>query len=222
MVAAMCLTTMVAAQTGNKSAKASVEGKAYSFKGAIDHETWTSGQQSTLTFTGIPASVDEFKLIQEKIGTDPQGAVLLQILAFELYRNNPAAGEACIRLNNTQTNANTVLGRLKELFNTKDEYYARPYLAASFCKGATPENGYNPSKPYTVEVRVNPNSKYQNSSMLHGTVIYLQAYSNGYDTPWRGVEVVKPKGNDYFVVSSCPAFITQCKEMEYGETYKGL
>ena len=61
-------------------------------------------------------------------------------------------------------------------------------------------------------MKVDPNKKYQESQMLHGTVIYLLIDSKGWDTNWRGVEVVKPEGSKYYVISNCPAMYTQCKE----------
>ena len=51
--------------------------------------------------------------------------------------------------------------------------------------------------------------------MLKGYVIHLQLYSDGYDTPWRNVDVVKQKGDDYYRVSNCPAILTQCKEVDF-------
>ena len=57
-----------------------------------------------------------------------------------------------------------------------------------------------------------PNKQPQVSQLLKGTVIYMLIDSKGWDTNWRGVEVVKPEGSDYYVVSNCPAMYTQCKE----------
>ena len=56
--------------------------------------------------------------------------------------------------------------------------------------------------------------------MLGGTVIYLQIDSEGWDTNWRGVEVVRPEGEAYYVVSNCPAMYTQCKQIK--GTWQGL
>ena len=147
------------------------------------------------------------------IATEPQGAVALQVMAFELYRRNPEIGEKALKMNNTEVNFTQTLRQLKEMMDTKDANYARPYLAAALLKGATPDNAYKPSEPYTVSVRVNPTSKYQESDFLQGTVIYLQVDSKGWDTNWRGVEVVKPKGEQYYIVSNCPALYTQCKKI---------
>lgn len=177
----------------------------------ISHTKWEGDKKVTVEFDAFPTTIDEWKEMQKKFGREPQGAVALQVMAFELYRNNRSDGEEALRLNNTQTNYNSTVGRLREIMG-KDQYYARPYIAWAMLKGATPENGYHARPPYVIEMKVDPNKKYQESQLLHGTVIYLLINSKGWDTNWRGVEVVKPEGSDYYVVSNCPAMYTQCKE----------
>lgn len=182
-----------------------------SIKGNISHNTWEGDAATSVTFDAFPTTINEWKSIQQKLGCEPQGAVALQVMAFELYRNNRTDGEEALKLNNTSTNYTCTVERLKEIMG-KDQYYARPYIAWAMLEGATPENGYKADPPFTINMKVDPNKKYQNSQMLHGTVIYLLIDSKGWDTNWRGVEVVKPEGSDYYVVSNCPAIYTQCKE----------
>ena len=192
----------------------------FNIRGKINHTNYNKNQSSSVSFSAIPTTIEEFEQLQQQLGKEPQGAVALQIMAFEMYRKDPKLGEAALKLNNTQTNYNSTRSRMKEIMNESDTYYARPYLAAAMLVGAKPENGYTPSKPYTVKVRVHPVNKYQNSEILEGTVLYLQIDANGWDTNWRGVEVVRPEGTPYFVVSNCPAMYTQCKKIK--GTYKGL
>ena len=177
----------------------------------ISPTVWEPNKEVTVDFDKFPSSLAEWKRMQKQLGTTPQGAAVLQIMAFELYRNNRADGEAALRLNNTSTNYNSTVGRLREIMG-KDQYYARPYIAWAMLQGTTPENGYRVPAPYTVSLKVDPNKRYQESQLLKGTVIYLLINSKGWDTNWRGVEVVKPAGSDYYVVSNCPAMYTQCKQ----------
>lgn len=172
---------------------------------------WEPNKETSVSFNEFPTTIDEWKQMQRKLGSQPQGAVALQVMAFELYRNNRTDGEQALKLNNTSTNYNSTVERLREIMG-KDKYYARPYIAWALLEGATPENGYYVRPPYTIRMKVDPNRKYQESQLLHGTVIYLLIDSKGWDTNWRGVEVVKPAGSDYYVVSNCPAMYTQCKE----------
>lgn len=177
-----------------------------------------------VSINGIPATLDEFKTLQAELGTTPEGCIMLQLVAMEMYRRDKAVGLECLRLNNTSTNLNSVTGRLNEIFRPNDTY-ARPYIVSSYFAGAKPSNGYNPNKPYTIEVRRNPAyPDDMRSQLLRGYVKYMQVYSDGYDTAWRGVEVVQQQGDTYFRVSNCPSLYTQCKEIDFDASsdWKGL
>ncbi len=166
----------------------------------------------------IPATLEEFQALQAELGTTPEGCIMLQLVAMEMYRRDKNVGTECLRLNNTDTNLSYVTNRLKEIFREGDSY-ARPYLVSTYFEGAKPSNGYNPKKPYTIRVRRNP--AYPNderSQALKGYVKYFQVYSDGYDTPWRGIEVVQQKGDTYYRVSNCPSVYVQCKEVDFDAT----
>ena len=166
----------------------------------------------------IPATLEEFQALQTQLGTTPEGCIMLQLVAMEMYRRDRNVGTECLRLNNTDTNLSYVTNRLKEIFREGDSY-ARPYLVSTFFKGAKPSNGYNPDKPYTIQVRRDPTRPNdERSQMLKGYVKHLQVYSDGYDTPWRGVDVVQQKGDEYYRVSNCPSIYTQCKEVDFDAT----
>lgn len=175
-------------------------------------------QDGKVSIEAIPATLDEFKALQTELGTSPEGCIMLQLVAMEMYRRDKEIGRECLSLNNTTTNLTSVTSRLNELYRQNDSY-ARPYLVSSCFKGATPANGYNPNKPYTVEVRRDPvRPDDQRSQMLRGYVKYFQLYSDGYDTHWRNVDVVKQQGDEYYRVSNCPAILTQCKEIDFDAT----
>ena len=140
--------------------------------GTIDHSTWKPDASTSVEFSAFPKTIDQWKQMQETLGTEPQGAAALQVMAFELYRNNRTDG----------------LGPCVQLY--------RSFLY-DICQ-----------RKAACQDKV----RYQESQFLKGTVIYLLIDSKGWDTNWRGVEVVKPEGSKYFVVSNCPALYTQCKE----------
>ena len=184
----------------------------YVMNGKINHDKYDKTQTSTVSFSGIPQTLDQFEELQEAIGGEPQGAVAMQVIAFEIYRRNRKLGEEAIKLNNTPTNANDCFRQLKERLGN-DPNYAQPYLVAALMKGASPENGYQPERPYTITIRVNPGLGYQDSQLLDGTIIHLQIYSDGWNTPWRGIEVVQPEGADLYLVNNCPALYVGCNRM---------
>lgn len=191
--------------------------------GTINESVWTAGETASISLSRLPASMGEFKGLQQKIGAAPEGAVMLQLVAFELYHKSQLLGRMCVELNNVDTNVTLVTDRLHEVYG-KDTYYARPYLVASYLDGATPQNGYNPTKPYTIKVRTSAGRKYERSESLKGYILYLEAYSSGYDTSWRGCEVVKQKGNSYYKVSNSPAMYAQCKDIPFDaeKEYQGI
>ncbi|MBQ6770193.1 MAG: hypothetical protein IJP44_04345 [Bacteroidales bacterium] len=165
----------------------------------------------------IPATLEEFQALQAELGTTPEGCIMLQLVAMEMYRRDQNIGTECLRLNNTDTNLSDMKRRLNELFRENDSY-ARPYLVSAMFKGAKPSNGYNPEKPYTIQLRKDPTKSDERSQMLKGYVKHYQLYSDGYDTPWRSIDVVQQKGDEYYRVSNCPAILTQCKEVDFDAT----
>ena len=165
----------------------------------------------------IPATLEEFQALQAELGTTPEGCIMLQLVAMEMYRRDRNVGLECLAMNNTETNLSDMKRRLNELFRENDSY-ARPYLVSACFKGATPANGYNPVKPYTIQLRKDPNRQDERSQMLKGYVKHYQLYSDGYDTHWRGIDVVQQKGDEYYRVSNCPAILTQCKEVDFDAT----
>ena len=206
--------TLVLALSFSASAQIGSLGKA--IKSAANNAT-SKALSDKVSIEKIPASLEEFQALQDEIGTTPEGCIMLQLVAMEMYRRDKNVGIECLRLNNTDTNLSSMKRRLDELYRENDSY-ARPYLVSSCFKGATPANGYNPTKPYTIQVRKDPTRQDERSQMLKGYVKHLQVYSDGYDTPWRGVDVVQQKGDEYYRVSNCPAILTQCKEVDFDST----
>ena len=180
-------------------------------------------KDGTVTIGAIPATEAEFDALQAQLGTSPEGCIALQLVAMQMFQNDPKLGAVCLRKNNTDTNYSSVESRLKELFRANDSY-ARLHLVATFMKGATVGNGFNPTFPYAIKVRKAPNKPDQKSQLLKGYVKYYEVYSEGYDTHWRGIEVVQQKGDTYYKVSNCPALCTQCKEVDWeaSQDYQGL
>jgi len=198
--------------TNEVGVKGTAGGVNYVMTGRINHDDYDKTQTATVSFSRIPETLEEFLELQEKLGVEPQGAIALQVIAFEMYRRDKTVGTEAIRANNTQTNFNDCLRQLKEKLG-KDPGYAQPYIVAALMVGASPSNGYQPRKPYTISLRVNPAVEYKESQILGGTVLYLQVNSEGWSQNWRGAEVVKPYDSDYYLVSNCPAFYVGCAPM---------
>ena len=195
--------------------------------GRISHTTYTRGQTGKVTFNRFPATVEEFEQVREKIGGEPHGAVALQIMAFEMYRRDRTLGETCIRLNSTLNNVNPATSRLRELFGN-DAGYARPYQMAAFLKGATPQNGYKPTKPYIIEVKVSDVRTYQNSNDYQTQVLCLNVLTNGKLSGSEIVEVLntlkqdEPSEGKYFIVFNAPGLYSQVQAVSFANPFQGL
>jgi len=195
--------------------------------GDISHTEYKSGQSGTVTFNRFPTTVEEFKQVREQIGGEPHGAVALQLMAFEMFRHDRKIGEECIRMNSVNSSVPGAIRRLNELFG-KDASYARPYQVAGFLKDAEPKNGYSPSKPYTVEVKVNPGIKYQESSIFQTDVIYLQVSAPGRKDGKVNAAVLKthkpdePSEGKYFIMFECSNLYFQVEPISFTATFDGL
>ena len=207
---------------GSTSVDAQIRGIGEKVKSGVSNAASKTVSEK-VSIEKIPATVEEFRTLQAEIGTTPEGCVMLQLVAMEMYRRDKVVGRECLSLNNTTTNLGSVTNRLNELYRENDTY-ARPYIVAACFKGAKPSNGYNPDKPYTLRLRMDPTKTDQRSQILKGVVKYVQLYSDGWDNPWRNVDVVKQQGEEYYRVANCPAILTQCKEIDFDSSadWKGL
>lgn len=221
---AMSISTTAYAQFGSIGRAIRQEAKQEVKKGVREGVNNSTAFSDKVSIEKIPATLEEFQALQAELGTTPEGCIMLQLVAMEMYRRDKTVGLECLKLNNTETNLSFVTSRLNEIFREGDSY-ARPYLVSSYFDGAKPSNGYNPEKPYTIHVRRNPaHPDDERSQALKGYVKYFQVHSEGYDTPWRGIEVVQQKGDTYYRVSNCPSVYVQCKEVDFDATedWKGL
>lgn len=230
-------TATITAKAGSASGSCTVTVKAeekplppleVKITGTINHTTYTKGQSGTVEFNRFPATVDEFKAVREMIGGEPHGAVALELMAMEMYRRDRNIGLECIKLTNTSTNANVVVSRLKELFGG-DVNYNRPYQTAAYLKGAEPGTGYNPTKPYTVEVIVDPATPYQESGIFQSTVLSLRIKSKGRSHGSDGLSVLKTKKpgepgekGKFFIISSNTGMLAQVAPISFEHEFKGL
>lgn len=187
----------------------------FNVTGKIDPNKYEAGKMSGVTFSGFPQSVDGFQSLQERLGTSPEGAVLLELMAFEIYCHNQTAGKQCLALANVDNNVECVHRILRDRYNPSMGNYYTPQLVASYLEGATPMNGYKANKPFKMVVRTHTVNKYEDVESLRGTVISLQVKSTGYDSEWRAVTVVKSKGSSVYKVVNNPSMYTQCKPVSF-------
>ena len=207
-------------------------------QGGIE-ENPTGQASETFTFNRFPDSVKEFSEVREKVGTRLGGAILLQIMAMEMYSHNKAIGEECVKLCVTTTYQRFVVDSFKRVFYE----YKKPYAAASLLVGSKPATGYNPTEPYTITVEVDTALMKDTEKEAGGTyssefqayLKYLKVYNfrrlkgNGYIAKeFAQFSVVKtakpnePSQDKYYLVQSSGDILVDPEPVSYSHPYKGV
>lgn len=198
----------------------------YTMIGTLNAEAYNAKATGKVTFTHFPTDYEEFEAVYTQfLGKTPHGAAAMMPMAMELYRRDRNTGLQCLNLLCYPTNVNSVTSILNTKFSaTKhapaDDPYLQPYLPAAVLKGATPDNGYTPQRPYTVEMKASVNKHQDMQFAGSGRVVYLYVMGKGWDTEQRQVEVILQPGNQLHQVFNCPSLYTQCKQIR-GQ-WKGL
>jgi len=105
------------------------------------------------TSAALPTNVEELKALPEAKLDTAFKTTALTILALSRYETDPAASIAMLSWLKGPEEFNT-----REQSFLKDRLTGKEYKVRSFFAGATPENDYTPTVPYTVEVIENPYS----------------------------------------------------------------
>lgn len=212
--------------------------------GQAEKKTWTYGdhtytQQGTLTakeynkkatgvvtFTNIPSDYEEFEtLYTQFLGKTPHGTAAMMVMAMEIYGRDRTMGKECIKLINYPSNVNSVIPRLNDKYGTsayapENDSYNQRYLPAAVLKGATPENGYRPQEPYTIEMKASVNKHQELQITGPGRVMYIYMMGKGWDTEQRSVEIIRHPKQPLYKIFNCPSLYTQCKTIH--GTWLGL
>ena len=142
--------------------------------------------QQTITFAALPESVDEMRQLPQASLDSPFKTAALTVCALCAYAAEPSIGTAMLNfLKGPQPLSPADIQFLQ------DRFRGQQYLPFSYFAGATPENNYTPSEPFTVTVESNPYS-YSNPDRA---VLYIK--SGGGDSP-RPVTLRK-KGDQWFL-----------------------
>lgn len=143
-----------------------------------------------LTFPSLPTNLEQLKALPEASLTDPYAVAALSVLALTPFATNREESIAMLNFLKGPDPLNPA-----EIQQISDRFMdGKFYKVNSFFAGATPQNNYTPSKPYTVEVSVTPYS-FENQGWA---VMYL--HSGGADNPRRVKLRQKPSTGQWFLV----------------------
>ena len=159
---------------------------------AINNTAQTLGKGSnhseTFTFASLPTNLDELKALPEAAMDSPYKTAALTIAALCRFAEDEAATHEML----DYLKGPDSLSNSEKQF-LRDRLTGKTYKSLSFFAGATPENGYAPTAPYTITVSSNP---YSFETENWGTV-YVK--SGGADSP-RPIKLrKKPSTGQWFL-----------------------
>ena len=127
----------------------------------------------TFTFNQIPTSLAELQALPEASLNDPFKAAALTMLALCAYAKNAKAG---IQMLNYLRGPRP-MSPMEEQF-IRDRFMDNgKYIPFSYFEGASPDNSYTPSQPFTIKI-----SEFANSYTDDGYAL-LNLISSGADSP---------------------------------------
>lgn len=148
----------------------------------------SKNHKESFTFVSLPTSVAELKALPEASLDSAYKTTALCIAALCSFEKDANATWEMLDYLKGPEKVNE-----REKAFIKDCLAGKQYITLSFFKGATPDNGYTPTTPYSITVSENPYSfEEENWATLYVT-------SGGADAP-RPVKLRrKPSTNQWFI-----------------------
>lgn len=144
----------------------------------------------SVTLSKIPANLEELKAMPEGALKEPQHAAALTVAALCMY---PFDKEACFEMLNYLHGPRGLSANDKQFI--ADRFRDKDYVPRSYFVGATPDNNYEPSEPYTIKFFENP---YARNNIDEG-YLTLQVESGGADSPRQIRLRTKPSTGEWFL-----------------------
>ena len=146
-------------------------------------------RKESFTFETLPKNLEELKALPEAVMDDPFKTAALTLCALCAYSEDREAGTEMLNfLRGPRPMSPADIAFLNDRLMDGKTYVARSYF-----NGATPENEYTPTTPYTVKVISNQYSKLED-----GNYMKLLIHSGGADSP-RSVTLRKTGGGTWYL-----------------------
>ena len=140
-----------------------------------------------ITFSSLPESYEAFTALPEAKMDNPFSTAALSVLAFCFYPENK---DLSLQMLDFLRGPRPLSVMDKQFI--ADRFRDKDYVPRSYFEGATPNNNYLPSEPYSIVVSENPYS-YQNEGYA---TLYLT--SGGADSP-RSVQLRLAKDGKWYL-----------------------
>ena len=147
-----------------------------------------SGETKTFTFEAIPKTVEELKALPGGDLKDPFATAAFLVVALNNYS---VSADATVAMLDYLNGPESVTPYDRQFL--KDRFTDGDYVIRSFFEGATPENDYKPSEPFTVKVSSN---SYSDKSEGYKT---LWIKSGGADAARSVTLRNKPSTGEWFI-----------------------
>ncbi len=153
--------------------------------GAVSNMGKETGPK-TITFAALPESVEQMKALPQAQLKSVYDTAALTVCALCAYAAAPDIG---IEMLNFLKGPKPLSDYDKQFL--RDRIKGKEYKPFSFFHGATPDNDYTPSQPYTITVETNPYT-YQNEGYARmfiksggaDTIRYLDLRKQGSTGQW--------------------------------------
>ena len=144
----------------------------------------------TVTFDQLPVNLEQLKALPQAALTRPEDAAALSVIALTMY---PVDKEASLAMLEYLQGPRGLTGYDKQFL--ADRFMDKDYVPRSYFAGATPENNYEPTQPYTLTFFENPYSRDQFDSGY----LTLHIRSGGADSPRQVKLRTKPSTGQWFL-----------------------
>ena len=142
----------------------------------------------TFTFQSLPESLEELKALPEAAMDNPYKTAALTVLGLCAYAAAPEIGKEMLNFLKGPAPLSPY-----EISFLNDRFRDSKLVPFSCFAGATPENSYTPSQPFTLKIFSNPYSfQSENRATLHLT-------SGGADNPRQIKLRLKPSEGKWYL-----------------------
>ena len=112
-----------------------------------------SEHYTDVVFKTLPTTFEEFTQLPQAALKDPADTAAMTVVAFYCYASNKEEG---LKMVNYLRGPRPISEYDKQFY--ADRFSDNPNVPRSYFKGATPDNDYTPSEPFTVRPFTNPHS----------------------------------------------------------------
>ena len=146
-----------------------------------------TNKTENIVFAELPDTLEEFKALPQAAMATPFDTAAMTVLALCFY---PKDKDLSLAMLDYLRGPNLMSGMDKQ--NIADRLRSKDYVPRSYFKGATPQNDYTPSEPYTITVSENSYS-YEAEGIAK-----LFIPSGGADSP-RPIQLRKAKDGKWYL-----------------------